>query len=290
MKRKREVHDDEAEEISEPSEEAARKKKVKKSKKSARKENDNAAEDAGRGNESEQTDQPDDEAAGTVTSPAQGDSTKAPESKSPGREKKGPVNDPDRLWKREKTDHHEYVQLKQAADAAGGGRKKNQGSAAQMAVEYLRQWQEDKKNWSFRKVRQVWLLQHMYDKNKVSKSNFKILVDYLSGLKGASRHVTLEQSRKIIEGEEDESDEAVDDDETKGDMSQAAAVDPDADGDGEDEEKENKEDDGAEEGEKVSEEQRRAEREAERERKAAERVKRRHIREKRAKQILRELS
>lgn len=36
-------------------------------------------------------------------------------------------------------------------------------------VEYLRTWHFDRRNWNFKKVRQVWLLQNMFDQEQVSK-------------------------------------------------------------------------------------------------------------------------
>ena len=35
------------------------------------------------------------------------------------------------------------------------------------AIEYLLTWKKDKNNWSFKKVRQVWLLKSLYDESKV---------------------------------------------------------------------------------------------------------------------------
>ena len=36
-------------------------------------------------------------------------------------------------------------------------------------VDYLRTWHNDRRNWNFKKVRQVWLLQNMFDHEQVSK-------------------------------------------------------------------------------------------------------------------------
>lgn len=53
---------------------------------------------------------------------------------------------------------------------AEGEEDKEVGVSAQIAasLEYLRQWKNDKGNWSFQKVRQVWLLRNMYNKKMVS--------------------------------------------------------------------------------------------------------------------------
>ena len=39
--------------------------------------------------------------------------------------------------------------------------------AESLALEYLRLWHGSRDEWSFQKVRQVWLLQHLYDTDKV---------------------------------------------------------------------------------------------------------------------------
>ena len=53
------------------------------------------------------------------------------------------------------------------------------------AASYLSLWELDRKsesttkNWKFNKNTQSWLLRHMYDAEKVSKSTFATLVDYI---------------------------------------------------------------------------------------------------------------
>jgi len=41
-------------------------------------------------------------------------------------------------------------------------------SSQYRALEYLRKWKSSRDSWTFQKVRQVWLLQHMYDPVKVT--------------------------------------------------------------------------------------------------------------------------
>lgn len=72
-----------------------------------------------------------------------------------------------------------------------------------LASEYLKQWSDDRKNWKFQKVRQVWLLKHMYNQDQVSDDDFEILLLYLDGLKGKSREVTVKQAEDIMEKDED---------------------------------------------------------------------------------------
>ncbi len=64
--------------------------------------------------------------------------------------------------------------------------------------EYLETWKRTRGLWKFQKVRQVWLLQHMYDTEQVSNDTFAIMVEYLQGLKGAGRTTTLAEAEKVL--------------------------------------------------------------------------------------------
>jgi hypothetical protein len=72
------------------------------------------------------------------------------------------------------------------------------------AASYLTLWNLDRnntasttKNWKFNKNTQSWLLRHMYDFDKVSKSTFAILVDYISqGGEGTRLRVEEEAKRR----------------------------------------------------------------------------------------------
>ncbi|TRY93033.1 hypothetical protein DNTS_025163, partial [Danionella cerebrum] len=77
------------------------------------------------------------------------------------------------------------------------------------ALEYLRCWSENREEWRFQKTRQTWLLQNMFDSVKVSDSDFKVLLSYLEGLKGAAQAETLKKAEAImrLDGEEEEQDQ-----------------------------------------------------------------------------------
>ena len=72
------------------------------------------------------------------------------------------------------------------------------------AASYLTLWNLDRnnttsttKNWKFNKNTQSWLLRHMYDFDKVSKSTFATLVDYISqGGEGTRLRVEEEAKRR----------------------------------------------------------------------------------------------
>ena len=64
------------------------------------------------------------------------------------------------------------------------------------ALRYLKLWYADKKGkseepWKFEKCRQIWLLQNCYDKTKVSKDDFKLLLKYMATIKGRMRKIAL---------------------------------------------------------------------------------------------------
>ncbi|KAK3089045.1 hypothetical protein FSP39_000385 [Pinctada imbricata] len=74
-----------------------------------------------------------------------------------------------------------------------------EGTAQTAALEYLRLWANNKKEWKFQKVRQVWLLNNLFSNEKVQDKDFAILLSYLEGLKGKSRQTTLQMAEKIME-------------------------------------------------------------------------------------------
>nr|XP_010302837.1 PREDICTED: uncharacterized protein C7orf50 homolog [Balearica regulorum gibbericeps] len=81
--------------------------------------------------------------------------------------------------------------------------KKQSGS--ELALAYLTSWSENPEEWKFQKTRQTWLLLHMYDKEKVPDEYFTILLDYLQGLQGGARDITVQKAEAFMK-ELDDSD------------------------------------------------------------------------------------
>nr|XP_009688385.1 PREDICTED: uncharacterized protein C7orf50 homolog isoform X2 [Struthio camelus australis] len=71
-------------------------------------------------------------------------------------------------------------------------------SGSELALAYLTSWSEKPEEWKFQKTRQTWLLLHMYDKEKVPDGYFTILLDYLQGLKGSARDVTVQKAEALM--------------------------------------------------------------------------------------------
>ncbi|RXN07425.1 putative protein C7orf50-like protein [Labeo rohita] len=80
--------------------------------------------------------------------------------------------------------------------------------AEKAALEYLTCWSERRDEWKFLKSRQTWLLQHMYDTTKVTDDHFKVLLEYIESMRGASRDITLQKAEAIVrwEGQGEEAD------------------------------------------------------------------------------------
>ena len=58
---------------------------------------------------------------------------------------------------------------KNSKDDDDNSDKQPEKSAKDLAIEYLKQWKKHRDEWKFQKVRQVWLLNHMYKQDMVSQ-------------------------------------------------------------------------------------------------------------------------
>lgn len=92
-----------------------------------------------------------------------------------------------------------------AAQTAKGQTLAAKPSAAVLALEYLQGWAQKQKSWRFQKTRQTWLLLNMYDEDKVPDELFSTLLDYLEGLKGSARELTVQKAEALMQ-ELDEAD------------------------------------------------------------------------------------
>lgn len=81
-------------------------------------------------------------------------------------------------------------------------RMKQEWTNSTAAIEYLRNWKNAREEWSFQKVRQIWVLRNWKDADKMSDDDFEILLEYVVALKGGSRVKTLEEAKKVVENYE----------------------------------------------------------------------------------------
>uniref|UniRef100_A0A8C6WVX8 Zmp:0000000624 n=1 Tax=Neogobius melanostomus TaxID=47308 RepID=A0A8C6WVX8_9GOBI len=72
-------------------------------------------------------------------------------------------------------------------------------TAAKLALDYLTCWAENRGKWKFQKTRQTWLLQHMFDSEKVSNDKFSVLLEYLEGLRGAAKDTTVQKAMALVQ-------------------------------------------------------------------------------------------
>nr|XP_015215519.1 PREDICTED: uncharacterized protein C7orf50 homolog [Lepisosteus oculatus] len=74
----------------------------------------------------------------------------------------------------------------------------SKATAAELALDYLTCWSQNRAQWRFQKTRQTWLLQHMYDSDKVPEESFAILLQYLEGLRGSARDTTVTRAEALV--------------------------------------------------------------------------------------------
>ncbi|XP_042363715.1 uncharacterized protein C7orf50 homolog [Plectropomus leopardus] len=71
--------------------------------------------------------------------------------------------------------------------------------APQQALDYLTCWAENRTEWKFQKTRQTWLLQHMFDPQQIPDEKFSVLLEYLEGLRGGAKDITVQKALVLIE-------------------------------------------------------------------------------------------
>ncbi|KAI4807873.1 hypothetical protein KUCAC02_027648 [Chaenocephalus aceratus] len=69
----------------------------------------------------------------------------------------------------------------------------------QQALVYLTCWSENRAEWKFQKIRQTWLLQHMFNSEQVADEKFSVLLEYLEGLQGAAKDTTVKKALALVE-------------------------------------------------------------------------------------------
>jgi hypothetical protein len=132
-----------------------------------------------------------------------------------------PVGNNDILSQRKERSWGKKKKRKQGEESAGKSEtcdsKKSSSSSRDCALQYLQNWKHQPDSWSFQKVRQVWLLKHMYDTTQVSEKDFQLLLEYLEKLTGKARQATIDTAEKMLsDSEEMEANPTVDAGNAKG--------------------------------------------------------------------------
>lgn len=65
-------------------------------------------------------------------------------------------------------------------------------------IEYLNKWKLDRDSWKFEKLRQISIQNHLYDEADIDDDLWVIIIEYLSGAKGAARDCIVKKSQDVI--------------------------------------------------------------------------------------------
>ncbi|XP_063286477.1 uncharacterized protein C7orf50 homolog [Pelobates fuscus] len=104
----------------------------------------------------------------------------------------------ERKLKKERKKEEKRLKRESAIDDDDEEEKPSKPSVCELSLQYLKSWSEKRKDWKFQKTRQIWLLQNMYDQEKISDDYFPILLEYLEGLKGSARDTTVKQAEDLM--------------------------------------------------------------------------------------------
>ncbi|KAF9103860.1 hypothetical protein BGX27_010333 [Mortierella sp. AM989] len=74
------------------------------------------------------------------------------------------------------------------------------------SLAYLVEWKKSRATWKFQKMRQVWLLNNMYDDKQLHNTHWDIFLQYIRELKGAARNSAIDDAKKIVDAPEPEDD------------------------------------------------------------------------------------
>ncbi|KAG0091926.1 hypothetical protein BGZ93_008623 [Podila epicladia] len=99
----------------------------------------------------------------------------------------------------------------QAAESTSKIKKGKQEDAALATLDttspglaYLVEWKRTRDTWKFQKLRQVWLINNMYNDKEIPDSHWEIFLEYIRDLKGAARTAAIQEAQKIVDAPEEE--------------------------------------------------------------------------------------
>lgn len=65
-------------------------------------------------------------------------------------------------------------------------------------VDYLNKWKSNRETWKFEKLRQISIQNHLYDEQSIDDELWWLIIEYLSGTKGAARECIIKKSQDVI--------------------------------------------------------------------------------------------
>jgi len=94
-----------------------------------------------------------------------------------------------------KLDNPEEKESEETTEPATKGEDDDSEPTTNKHLLYLEAWKNDRENWNFKKVCQVWLIKNLYKKESVDNKHFPMLLEYLDGLKGGARERLLASAK-----------------------------------------------------------------------------------------------
>lgn len=65
-------------------------------------------------------------------------------------------------------------------------------------IEYLNKWKSNRESWKFEKLRQISIQNHLFDEANIDDDLWLLIIEYLSGTKGAARECIIKKSQEVI--------------------------------------------------------------------------------------------
>lgn len=65
-------------------------------------------------------------------------------------------------------------------------------------IEYLKKWKTNREEWKFEKLRQISIQNHLFDEQNIDDALWRLIIEYLSGTKGAAREIIIKKSEEVI--------------------------------------------------------------------------------------------
>lgn len=72
---------------------------------------------------------------------------------------------------------------------------------------YLKSYCEDRSNWKFQKMKQIWIQENVFDATKIGDDVWSFALEYLGGSQGRSKDELSKKAREIIDRIDTEADE-----------------------------------------------------------------------------------
>ncbi|XP_050461588.1 uncharacterized protein C7orf50 homolog isoform X2 [Cataglyphis hispanica] len=131
--------------------------------------------------------------------------------------KEEPINEKEEIPKKPSK---RQLKREKVIQAAVQKRESSRINAMQKALNYVSMWKHSRSEWKFEKLKQIWLMDNLLDKNSIPDAIFPLVLEYFEGCKGMAREVLLRKGMDIIRKAEEEKD---DQEEIKNEITESTA-------------------------------------------------------------------